>query len=90
MITSYTKGTLIKSQKQDPFNDEEGNQVIYCKNWLEIDDEIVTLNSKEEYSQAKGAEGVIKLNIRPEGKLYRISLGGFKVDETDSLDDIEF
>jgi len=83
----YLKGTIIKSVKET-FQDENTKEwVEYSKNWIDADDEIVVLNSKEGFEEVTGKQGVIKLTLRADAKMFKVTLSGF--NESNRMDEIE-
>lgn len=92
-MIAYAKGTIKISEEADPFQDENGQEVKYNVNYIKFDDgRVVELNSRDNFSQYEGKEGICKLNLYPNfnAKGYKVTLAGFKVDETDDLGEIEF
>jgi len=83
----YLKGSIIKSVKET-FQDENTKEwVEYSKNWIDAEDEIVVLNSKEGFEECVGKVGVIKLTLRADNKMFKVTLSGF--NESNRMDEIE-
>jgi len=83
----YLKGSIIKSVKET-FQDENTKEwVEYSKNWIDAEDEIVVLNSKEGFEDSVGKVGVIKLTLRADNKMFKVTLSGF--NESNRMDEIE-
>jgi len=72
-------------------DDGQKEWVESSKNWIEADDDIVTLNSKESFAEHNGKTGVIKLTIRATDKTFKVTLSGFhEGSNADDLENIEF
>jgi len=91
-MIAYTRGTIKISEEQEPFNDENGQEIKYCINYIKFDDgKLIEVNSKDNYTEYEGQEGICQLKFVPlfNAKGFKITLTGFKVDTTE-LDSIEF
>jgi len=87
----YCKGTIIKSTLETFQDDNTKEWIEYSKNWIEVEDDIVTLNSKESFAEHAGKTGVLKLTLRADSKMFKVTLSGFvEGDGADELDKIEF
>ena len=49
------------------------------------------MNSKESFADSAGKTGVLKLTLRADGKMFKVTLSGFvEGDKADDLENIEF
>jgi len=60
----YTEGEIRSSVRAEPFNDENGKEVVYFINTVETDDGQLTLNSKESFDADAKKRGVLKVRVR--------------------------
>jgi len=92
-MIAYARGTIKISEEAEPFKDDKGEEVRYCVNYIKFEDgKVAELNSRDSYTSFEGKEGICKLNVNAQynAKGYKITLAGFKLDETNDLEDIEF
>ena len=97
-MIAYTKGKILISEEQPPFQNEQGEQVFYTKNYVKFIDEdgfespLTELNSKTLYKDVEQKEVILKLNIQPQfgGKGFKVTIAGAKVDEVNDIENIEF
>jgi len=92
-MIAYTRGTIKISEEAEPFQDENGQEVKYSVNYIKFDDgKVLELNSRDSYNEFEGKEGICKIKIVPQfnAKGYKLTLSGFKTDETSDLEQIEF
>jgi len=86
-------------EKPEPFADDEGKPVVYFINTIKTKEgEVLVINSKDNYEEFEGQEGVVKLRLRSiedafkkDGSFYKglskLTLAGFTAgDELPSED----
>lgn len=90
-MKAYLKGTIIKSVTETFQDDSTKEWVEYSKNWIDAGEDIVTMNSKEGFAEHAGKSGVLKITLRAEGKMFKVTLSGFhEGTHADDLENIEF
>lgn len=80
----YTNAKLVAVEAGGPFNDKDGNPIVYFINSLRIEGTgIVELNSKSDYAEMEGEQGIACIRARKlqDGPGYKLTLAAFKVGE---------
>jgi len=83
MIT-YTEGKVLAVSKES-FDDREGAKVEYCVNVIKTADGIMTFNSKRDFSEHEGKEGIIALRLSEDSEKknrFKVSVVEVRVGET--------
>lgn len=89
----YTNGTIKITEQGEVFKGEDGADVVYFKNYCKNSEgEVIELNSKDNYEQFEGKEGVLKIRARKNetSKGYKLTLAGFSEGNDLPADSIEF
>jgi len=88
----YAEVKFLAASKQS-FTSKEGEYVVYYENTLKGKQGVVTLNSKADYTECEGKEGIAEIEAGEQegGKGYKLTLKAFTVGETLDMeeDDIE-
>lgn len=91
MAKLYVRGTLKITESPAPFQDENGQEVVYFKNYFKTEDgELLELNSKDNYELFEGKTGTATLNARLQqnSKLFKLSMASFEEGEEQEEDEI--
>lgn len=88
----FAEVKFLASSKMS-FTSKEGEYVEYYENTLKGDGGVVTLNSKANYEECEGKEGVAEIEAteKEDGKGYKLTLKKFVEGETIEMpeDEIE-
>jgi len=80
----YAEGKLLAVSKEG-FTDNEGVKVEYCTNVVKTSDGIMTFNSKRDFSEYEGKEGIITLRLSEDAEKknrFKVSVVEIRVNET--------
>lgn len=83
----YTEGVVIAVSKES-FDDREGAKVEYCVNVIKTGAGIETFNSKRDFSEFEGKEGVIALRLTEDSEKknrFKVSVQDVRLGETMNL-----
>jgi len=80
----YTEGKVLAVSKEG-FDDREGVRVEYCVNVIKTAEGIMTFNSKRDFSEYEGKEGIIALRLSEDSEKknrFKVSVVEVRVGET--------
>lgn len=79
----HLRGKIVATEAPPSFKDENGQDVIYFKNYIKSEDgEMFDANSKDNYQEYEGETGVCTFNARKTnvaGGGWKLSLSGFEI-----------
>jgi len=84
----YAEVKFLAAVKQS-FTSKEGEYVEYFENSLKGKAGVITLNSKADYTECEGKEGIAEIEAAEMdgGKGYKLTLKAFVVGETLDMDE---
>lgn len=80
----YIEGKILAVSKES-FTDREDQKVEYCVNVVKTSEGIMTFNSKKDFSEFEGREGIVLLRLSEDAEKknrFKVSIVDFRDNET--------